>query len=58
MQEDRWDASVLQAAQRELSESTLRRYQDMGEISPEEIIDFHYALEKLGVDPEEEAQRS
>jgi hypothetical protein len=58
VQEEKWDASVLQSAQRGPSGAALRKYEEMGEISPDEIIDFHYALERLSAEPDEEVQRS
>jgi hypothetical protein len=58
VQEEKWDASVLHSAQRGLTGPSLRKYEEMGEISPEEIIDFHYALQQLSAEPDEEVQCS
>ncbi len=58
VQEEKWDASVLEPAQCGPGGSALRKYEQMGAITPEEIIEFHYSLEQLSADPEEEAQHS
>ncbi len=58
VQEEKWDASVLEPAQCGPGRSALQRYEQMGAITPEEIIEFHYSLEQLSADPEEEAQHS
>jgi hypothetical protein len=58
VQEEKWDASALESVQHGLNESVLRKYEQMGEITPEEVIDFHYAVGHLSSDPEEEAQHS
>jgi len=57
IQEERWDPSVLRPAHRGMSGADLRRFAGMGEITAEEVIDFHYALEHLGEDIEEEARQ-
>ncbi len=36
----------------------MRRFTDMGEITAEEIIDFHYALDRLTAEADEEAERA
>jgi hypothetical protein len=54
VEQDTWDPAVLQPAsggpRREVD---LRRFAEMGEITADEIIAFHYALESLGGEPRE-----
>jgi len=50
IQEADWDPSVLLHCGAEVSEADLLRFERMGEITPDEIIEFHYALEQLGAD--------
>ncbi|UCC67644.1 MAG: hypothetical protein JSV79_11065 [Armatimonadota bacterium] len=57
VQEDAWDPSVLGASRVHTEESDRHRFRDMGEITPEEVIEFHYALGRLSADPEEEANQ-
>jgi hypothetical protein len=57
IQEEHWDPAILRAPSKRSSETDFRRYQRMGEISPDEVIDFHYSLRELTADPEEEAQQ-
>ncbi len=57
VQEEAWDPSVLGASPPRASESDRHRFEEMGEITPEEVIDFHYALDRLSADSEEEAKR-
>jgi len=57
VQEDAWDPSVLHASRPQANESDRRRFEDMGEITPEEVIDFHFALQRLSADVEREAGR-
>ena len=51
-----WDPSVLHPARSGPNESELARFGEMGDITAEEVIGFHYALERLSADPEEEAR--
>ena len=53
VEQERWDPSVLQPALRKHSEVDLPRFAEMGEISAEEVIAFHYALGRLSAEPEE-----
>ena len=57
VQEDAWDPAVLRPSPKRSSETDFRRYRRMGEITPDEVIDFHYSLRKLTADPEEEARQ-
>lgn len=52
VEQESWDPAVLQPASRTRNEADIRRFEEMGEITAEEIIDFHYGLERL-----EEADR-
>ncbi len=36
----------------------MRRFSDMGEITAEEVIDFHYALDGLTAEADEDAERA
>ena len=49
-----WDPSVLEPAAAKCERVDEERFAEMGDISPEEVIEFHYALERLTADPEEE----
>ena len=52
IQETNWDPSVLQQRPSGLSKADLQRFARMGEITPEEVIDFHYALDRLSGNPD------
>jgi len=54
IQQSDWDPSVLEQAGPAEGRGDLGRFDEMGEITPEEVIEFHYALERLGrLDPTE-----
>jgi hypothetical protein len=53
VEQELWDPSVLQPALRKQAEADLRRFAEMGEITEDEIIAFHYALHRLSGDPNE-----
>ena len=53
IKEGDWDPSILQLHGKRRGEVDARRFEQMGSITPEEVIDFHYALERLSADPEE-----
>jgi len=55
VEEEAWGPSVLRRAHTSAGEKSLRRFERMGEITPEEVLDFHYDLERLSADPEGEA---
>ncbi|MFB3880314.1 MAG: hypothetical protein ACE149_03575 [Armatimonadota bacterium] len=55
VEQEAWDPAVLQPAIRPRAEVDLARFREMGEITADEIIAFHYGLEKLSEDPEEQA---
>ena len=57
VQEDTWDPAVLRPTVRTSDESSRRRFEKMGEITPEEVIEFHYALARISADPEEEVHQ-
>jgi hypothetical protein len=57
VEQESWDPAVLRPAPRPRSEVDLRRFAAMGDITPDEVIAFHYALEGLGAAPEEETSR-
>lgn len=57
VEQDAWDPSVLQAGAR-ASEVDVRRFAEMGEITPEEVIDFHYAVQRLSADSQKEAEQT
>ena len=50
VQESRWDPTVLQFREARLSEDEIRRFAEMGEITPEEVVDFHYAVRGLSAE--------
>jgi DNA-directed RNA polymerase subunit RPC12/RpoP len=56
VEQDSWDPSVLQATRPRPEEADLKRFESMGEITAEEVIDFHYALDGLGAECSEEAE--
>lgn len=45
--EDKWDPEILSQPVTELSEEERRRFENLGPITPEEVIDFHQRLENL-----------
>ena len=53
VQERDWDPSVLRESGVQSAPPDLQRFDQLGEITPEEVIAFHYALERLGAEPEE-----
>jgi DNA-directed RNA polymerase subunit RPC12/RpoP len=57
VQEDAWDPSVLQTPLPKANESDRQRFEEMGDITPEEVIDFHFALERLTAEVDREAGR-
>jgi hypothetical protein len=52
VQESNWDPAVLQHAEPQLSEDEWRRFEAMGDITADEVIQFHYALRRLSIDDE------
>jgi len=52
VQESDWDPSVLQEARSAPTTTDLLRFEQMGQITPEEVVEFHYALERLSAEPE------
>lgn len=55
VEQEAWDPIVLQPPQHKPGEIDLRRFVEMGEITAEEVIDFHYAVARLTSEPEEPA---
>ncbi len=53
VEQEQWDPAVLQAEPRVSGTDDLGRFAEMGEITADEIIDFHYAVQRLDTDPEE-----
>ena len=53
VQESNWDPTVLQHTEVRMSEEELRRFVEMGEITPDEVVDFHYAVGKLTAEPDD-----
>lgn len=47
IQEAAWDPSVLHECGAGVSDADLDRFERMGEITPEEVIEFHYRLDRL-----------
>jgi len=47
VQEEKWDPAVLEQASVELGEEELRKFDKLGPIGADEIVDFHFALSKL-----------
>ncbi len=52
VQESNWDPAVLQHAEPQMSEDEWRRFEAMGEITADEVIQFHYSLQRLSTDDE------
>ena len=52
VQEEKWDPSVLTQASTELSDDELHKFENMGPITADEIVDFHFALAGLDRLPE------
>jgi hypothetical protein len=53
VQEGNWDPTVLQRSELRVSERELQRFAEMGEITPEEVVAFHYALDHLAAEPDD-----
>jgi len=51
--EDQWDPGLVGRPGSSLSEAQTERFRRMGEITLDEMIDFHFALERLSAGPEE-----
>ncbi len=50
IREGEWDPSILQLHGERKDKIDARKFKQMGPITPEEVIDFHYALERLSAD--------
>jgi hypothetical protein len=53
VQERDWDPSVLRESEPQPSRLDRQRFDQLGEITPEEVIEFHYALQSLSAEPEQ-----
>jgi len=53
VQESNWDPTVLQHIEVRMSEDELRRFSEMGEITPDEVVEFHYGVGKLTAEPDD-----
>jgi len=53
VQEEKWDPSILSQPVGELSDRERKRFEEMGPIRPDEVVDFHFALEQLTALPED-----
>lgn len=53
VEQERWDPSTLEPRAAQRPSRDLERFAAMGDITPEEIIDFHFAVESLDAEPEE-----
>jgi hypothetical protein len=53
--QETWDPSVLQPVAARIEKPDLDRFTEMGEITAEEVIAFHYAVAQLTADPEGDA---
>lgn len=60
VEQEAWDPSVLRPDRRRSrrgpSKAEMRRFAEMGEITADEVIDFHYALDCLSAEAEEEVE--
>ena len=56
VQENNWDPGVLQHTEVHVSEDELRRFSDLGEITAEEVIAFHYGLDALTADTDDRSE--
>jgi len=52
IREGEWDPSILQLQGERKGKVDARRFKQMGPITPEEVIEFHYALERLSANPD------
>ena len=50
--EDQWNPALLGSESSSLNREQLERFRKMGEITLDEILDFHFALEKLPAEVE------
>ncbi len=53
VEQEAWDPSVLQSEPRVSAGIDLKRFAEMGEITDDEVIDFHYGLRDLSAEPDE-----
>jgi len=47
IEEDKWNPEILAGPSRGPSRAKRKRFEQLGPITPEEILDFHFALEKM-----------
>lgn len=57
VQQGEWDPSLLRQGEARPTEGDLRRFESLGEVTPDEVIEFHYALQGLTAEPEEEVRQ-
>jgi hypothetical protein len=55
VQEQEWDPSVLRDPGSPAHLPDLGRFEQLGEITAEEVLDFHYAIKRLSAEPEQQA---
>jgi hypothetical protein len=54
VQQSEWDPTMLRQEEARITEADRRRYEGLGEITAEEVIDFHYAVARLSAEPRTE----
>jgi hypothetical protein len=52
VEQESWDPCVLGSTKQAEPERDLGKFEKMGEITAEEVINFHFALERLGAEAE------
>ena len=52
VQENQWDPSVLRDGHAPANRPDLEHFERLGDITAEEVVEFHYALDRLSSDPE------
>ncbi len=58
VEQEAWDPSVLQGEPRAATRVDFQRFAEMGEITADEVIAFHYSLDRLNGEAEEEVGRA
>lgn len=51
IKQEEWDEGILRDEVTEVTKSEKRRFERLGKITVDEMVDFHYELDKLGEIP-------
>ena len=53
VEQECWDPAVLQPEPAAVTTADLKHFAEMGEITEDEVIEFHYGLQGLSAEPSE-----